>query len=1345
VTIARAAGIMVAPMADEYDVFLSHNGADKAAVEEIALRLLDEAGLRPFLDKWELAPGDQWIPALERGIEASKAVAVFFGRAGVGAWQPQEAQLGLIRSVQEEKRRVIPVLLPGAREASVAGFLRLRSFIDLGEDDGFAKLVVAVGGLSQELLAAFDPGPDVVRWLGVLARVQRELIDFSNERGRHTCFFGREEVLEEMDAWLLARDCGWLLVTGSPGLGKSALLDRWLRRRQATGKRTAFHFIRRGHLDWAEPQVVQRNLAAQVEVMFPEQRDPDVDPVYRLEQLLGRVSRVLVERDERLALLVDGLDEAMTAGKDNPIPYIFPLEMPERVFVVTASRPQYPHLGWFERRNGPSSRLDLDARAESNEKTVREYWSVLGKAMEPSLSDALMQAAVEGAQGNLLHAVKLHQLWATAGTERSVDTVPRGLEGILGELWRRIEELPKESRKLARQGLSLICAARESLPLRVVGKLLGWDEGDAQADFLPLVREMLLEEPWHETLTYRPFHDRLRELVEEQLVETIGEYRRMLAEYAAWPVEDDEFRRSYALRHRVAHLVGAERLDEAARTVKDLEYLTAKACAEGVVAIERDIWLAGEARQDDETRQSLTILGRLVAASTHWAREVPQALPALLHDRALTNEPELLGGLGGLARLSAKHPRLRHPLQVRVREMPRILQGHTKGVTALAVLAHNRVISGSLDGTLRVWDVATGRTLATLHGHTDGVTALAALTDGRVVSGSLDGTLRVWDVATGRTLTTLHGHTGVVRAVAVLPDGRLVSGSKDLTLRVWDAESGQNLATDYAHGSGVTALTVLPDGCVVSASEGNSLRMWDVATGRIFYIHGPHEQMVTALAVLPDGRLVAGSSILWVWNVATGRTFANHDPPEKFVTALTVLPDGRLVSGSVYNTLRVWDVATGRISATLHGHTNRVRALAVLPDGRFVSGSDDRTLRVWNVQGATLTRVHGHEDYPSWVSASMVLSGGRFVSVSDDKPPQVLDIARRRALHDHNDRPSYVCALVVLPKGRIISSSPDGPSRVWDVASGRSIDIRHGHTSAFAILPDGRIVSGSGDKELRVWDVLTGRGTSAIHDHRSRANALAVLPDGRVASASDDNTLQVCNVLTGLDYTTLRGHTGGVRALAVLPNGCLVSGSDDTTLRVWDVATERTLAVLYGHTDKVTALAALPDGRLASGSFDNTLRVWDVQTGRDVATLHGHTNWVMALAVLPDGRLVSGSFDNTLRVWDVSTGRMLTAVYGDAAFLCVACADQHLIVAGDAAGNVWFIDLPPSAGEPNSGSALPEGSEASSPIEKTPEVRRLEAAGDSKTGEPESERASTSMRQPLRYRVASWVRRLLPQ
>jgi len=1273
-------------MVERYDVFLSHNGSDTAAVEMIALRLRNEAQLQPFLDKWHLVVGESWIPALERAIEASKTVAVFFGPAGVSAWQAEEAQLGLVRSVQEEKRRVIPVLLPGARKASVVGFLRLRSFIDLGEDDGFAKLVTAVGGLSQELLAAFEPGPDLVRWLGVLARVQREIIDFSNERGRHTCFFGREDVLGEIDAWLLARDSGWFLVTGSPGLGKSALLDRWLRRRQAAGQRTAFHFIRRGHLDWAEPQVVQRNLAAQIEVMFPEQRDPDADPVYRLEQLLGRVSRVLVERDERLVLLVDGLDEAMMAGKDNPIPYIFPLEVPGRVLVFTASRPQYPHLGWFDRRNGPSSRLDLDARAESNERAVREYWGVLGKAMQPPLSDALIRAAVEGAQGNLLHAVKLRQLWSAAEAERSVDAVPRGLEGMLGELWRRIEELPREQRKLARQGLSLVCAARESLPLRVVGKLLGWDEGDARADLLPLVREMLLEEPWNEEPAYRPFHERLREVVEEQLVEMIGEHRRMLAEYASWPVEGDEFRRGYALRHRVEHLVEAELFDEAAKACMDVGYLTAKARAEGVVAFERDIRLATEACEDGKASGHLMTLGHLVAACAHWAAEVPEALPALLHDRTLTNAPELIDDLRDPTRSSIQHPRLRHPLQVR--GMSRILPGHTGVVTAVAVLPDGRLVSGSSDNTLRVWDVQSGRTLAILQGHSGVVNAVAVLPDGCLVSGSSDRTLRVWDVQSGRTLATLQGHSSWVKAVAVLPDGRLVSGSDDKTLRVWDVQSGRTLATLEGHEGAVNAVAVLPDGYLVSGSDDRRLRVWNVQSGRAFATLRGHSDPVRAVAVLPDGRLVSGSddNTLRVWDVQSGRTLATFQGHTSWVRAVAVLPDGRVVSGSTDQTLQVWDVQSERTLTTLRGHSDPVRAVAVLPDGRLVSGSDDKTLRVWDVQSERTSTLQAHSDP---VRAMVVLPDGRLSGSTDDRL-RVWDVHSGQVLQtlrmwDGQLRPDLtnsrhsgpVRALAVQPDGRLVSGSYDGEVRVWDVTTEKTLGTLGGRSvpvNAVAVLSDGRLVSGSDDKTVRVWEV-TPQKIATQTGHLPLKNAKAV----RIWNVCWDKPTKGDDFfdweLMMVTLTTLEGHTGPVRAIAVLPNGCVVSGSDDTTLRVWDVETAQTVATLQGHESSVVAVAALSDGRVASGSHDGLVAVWNVEK-KTATVLSGHKSLVHAVAALPDGRVISGSDDKTLRIWDVPTERTLATVYGDASFLSVVCVDQHLIVAGDALGNVWFIDLP---------------------------------------------------------------------
>ena len=98
-----------------FHVFLSHNSADKPAVEELARRLKAE-GLEPWFDKWDLIPGQPWQQALEKALDDSDSVAVFIGPSGFGPWQNEEMRVALAKRVSEGKGdfRVIPVLLPGA-------------------------------------------------------------------------------------------------------------------------------------------------------------------------------------------------------------------------------------------------------------------------------------------------------------------------------------------------------------------------------------------------------------------------------------------------------------------------------------------------------------------------------------------------------------------------------------------------------------------------------------------------------------------------------------------------------------------------------------------------------------------------------------------------------------------------------------------------------------------------------------------------------------------------------------------------------------------------------------------------------------------------------------------------------------------------------------------------------------------------------------------------------------------------------------------------------------------------------------------------------------------------------
>jgi WD40 repeat protein len=173
-----------------------------------------------------------------------------------------------------------------------------------------------------------------------------------------------------------------------------------------------------------------------------------------------------------------------------------------------------------------------------------------------------------------------------------------------------------------------------------------------------------------------------------------------------------------------------------------------------------------------------------------------------------------------------------------------VLRGHEQAVQAAAFsLDGTRIVSGSLDGTVRVWDAASGAELLVLRGHEGSVLAAGFSPDGaRIVSGSASflgeflggtvpgsgslvgekevNTIRVWDVLSGAELLVLRGHEGPVWAAAFSPDGtRIVSGSgsriegeEDNTVRVWDAASGAELLVLRGHEGPVRAAAFSPDG-----------------------------------------------------------------------------------------------------------------------------------------------------------------------------------------------------------------------------------------------------------------------------------------------------------------------------------------------------------------------------------------------------------------------------------------------------------------------------------------------------------------------------------------------------
>ena len=281
----------------------------------------------------------------------------------------------------------------------------------------------------------------------------------------------------------------------------------------------------------------------------------------------------------------------------------------------------------------------------------------------------------------------------------------------------------------------------------------------------------------------------------------------------------------------------------------------------------------------------------------------------------------------------------------------------------------SRIVSGSDDNTIRLWDTQSGDNIATLEGHSATVWSVAFSPDGsRIVSGSSDNTIRLWDTQSGDNIATLEGHSATVLSVAFSPDGsRIVSGSSDNTIRLWDTQSGDNIATLEGHSATVLSVAFSPDGSrIVSGSSDNTIRLWDTQSGDNIATLEGHSATVLSVAFSPDGsRIVSGSSdnTIRLWDTQSGDNIATLEGHSATVLSVAFSPDGsRIVSGSSDNTIRLWDTQSGDNIATLEGHSATVWSVAFSPDGsRIVSGSDDNTIRLWDTQsGDNIATLEGH-------------------------------------------------------------------------------------------------------------------------------------------------------------------------------------------------------------------------------------------------------------------------------------------------------------------------------------------------------------------------------------------------
>ncbi|MBU8858269.1 hypothetical protein KSK32_13675 [Micromonospora sp. WMMB482] len=1089
---------------------------------------------------------------------------------------------------------------------------------------------------------------------------------------------------------------GPLIVTGSPGVGKSAVLgrvvttaDQQIRDSLPGGDNAVRATV--GSVSCAVHAKGKTALEVAVEIARAAAVDLPAAPADLMPAVRDRLAR----RPARFALVIDALDETADPGQARQVvdDLLLPLARECGRYgarVVVGTRRGDDRGDLISCFGGPVELVDLDTPEYFAEADLVNYalatLRLLGAERpgnpynDPAAAALLARRIAELAKGNFLVA----GLVARAHALRDIEPVDPASVSFSATVAHALDSylagLPATGSASARLALTALAYAETpGLPLslwRIAVTALGGTvtEDELLAFARTSAANFLVETGGGSQPAYRLFHQALNDALlagRDERRTREDDQRRLVAAWTDLATETGWASVPGYLRSSLSHHAARAGLVE--QLLADDDYMLHAQLDRLLSVI--------------DTERPLSSLSQ---ARVKLMQRTPLAMVASPAERAaLFSVVERLDGLGsGIETVAAPYrARWAHtpPRQERS-----VLDGHSQAVYDVAAIELNDrrlLASAGDDGTVRLWDPLTNQAVAVLTCHDDTIRGLCAVRTGvgetLIATASHDGTIGLWDPRTGQRRHELRGHDDWVRTICVipLPDGDLLaSAGDDRAVRIWDPVTGTQCHALTGHSGWVTAVTYVPVGgrhLLASTGFDGAVRVWEPTSDtRPRLVLTGHVGWVTALCAVraPGGTLLASAGYdgtVRLWNPQTGECAHVLETAGPITDLCVVNEDSLLVSTGDDGVVRLWEVGTWTSQPSLKGHTTWIHAVCELKTARdrlLATAGDDGTVRLWDPAGG-------------W-------------------PETITDQTRGWPVLS-------LCPIPGERSGLVACGGADSRVRFWDPATGKELwDLPTpiGPVNAMCAVADVEeplLVTVHAGPSALVWKVREReQAQGLIHGAEHYGSVATVCPiviggETLVASAGDDQAIRLWHPQTGVVRAVLLGHVtrAWVTALATVrwPSvEALASADKSGTVMLWGGG-DTPVWTRQGHQDAVTALCGLVvAGRrmLASASADHTIRLWDAEWGEPVGVFTAHTAAVTGLSLVRVGGrdlLASTSRDRTVRIWDPSTGRAVHTipVYHPALTCCTVGGtllvglDQGLL-ALDVGGQ---SDLPPEAAD----------------------------------------------------------------
>jgi WD40 repeat protein len=594
-----------------------------------------------------------------------------------------------------------------------------------------------------------------------------------------------------------------------------------------------------------------------------------------------------------------------------------------------------------------------------------------------------------------------------------------------------------------------------------------------------------------------------------------------------------------------------------------------------------------------------------------------------------------------------------------------------KAVTWIA--KGTQLASGGGDNVIRIWKMpesAGGPLVAVkeLKGHEGPITALDTISaaDGRIISGSADGSVRVWNVESGQVVQQMK-HGAAVTAVAVRPDGkRFASAGVDNVARLWDASNAkqiaemkgdryaQELAAERERALAFAVSEVSYRKKTLQAEEKQQQSQVDRVKKGVDAAAAAEKplaekQKAVATATQTKADIEKAIAALKADSPAVVEKKKELEPAGKALAAAQAeLKKVEQTKSNADNELllaikaaqQAADATAGAQSAVDNAEADQKKRDADVPAARKAVGETEKPIRAVAFSPDNLT----------------LATGG------DDLRVHTWSAETGEAFETFKGHQGAVFGLAFASSGRLVSGAADQSAIAWDlqagwtlervIGSGDAVSPLADRVYALAFSPDGqKLASGGGvpsrSGEIKIWQVATGKLLQDLENvHSDTVFGLDFSPEGKyLASSAADRFVRVVDLSAGRVVKSFEGHAHHVLGVRWKRDGrTLVSAGADNVVKVWDFVTGERKKNIEGFSKEVTSISFVgyTDQALAASGDGKVRLVTDAAT--DVRAFAGATDFVNAAAVTPDGKIViAGGQDSVLRVWNGANAQVIAA------------------------------------------------------------------------------------------------------